>query len=392
MRKKLLNLLLALTSVGLVYALVEFLLFPLLLPFLSPAAYHSFPRDMRLPGQTSKAGLLPRPGYLALAGDSYAQGKGDWFIDLGYDRASRFQAAHLLQDALGRDVVSFGRSGAGSVDGLILEPLQDLRAMRRRGLKIPDPGCLLLYFYEGNDLQNNGSFLRRYFDPFHPREDLRRPGVFRAFLDDMTTRFASGASTEPGDDLLFSNLVLRFLRDHVWYRLTRRVVDPDPPMPPGIVNAAVVGGRAVFLPDRLQAPPLDEPGADDSLFVFEQSVLYIRDALPKTRCVVVYVPSPLACYALSAARVRTYDRPDVDHTPAQVAAGSDQLAAHVRAFAEGNGLGFIDTRPEVRAAAARELLHGPRDWDHFNKAGYEAFARGIEDGLTRGACGPGAQP
>ncbi|WP_449242942.1 hypothetical protein, partial [Desulfovibrio sp.] len=89
MRKKLLNLLLALTSVGLVYALVEFLLFPLLLPFLSPAAYHSFPRDMRLPGQTSKAGLLPRPGYLALAGDSYAQGKGDWFIDLGYDRASR---------------------------------------------------------------------------------------------------------------------------------------------------------------------------------------------------------------------------------------------------------------------------------------------------------------
>lgn len=388
MPKKLTNLLLVLVSVGLVYGLAEFLVFPLVLPRLPGALFHYFPREVRLPGQTSKAGLLPAPGYLALAGDSYAQGKGDWFIDLGYDRTARFHTPHLLQDALGRDVVTFGRSGAGSVDGLALEPLEDLRALRRLGLAIPDPGCLLLFFYEGNDLSNNSIFLRDHFDRRHPRATLRQPGVFRAFLEETAAVHASGEPRDPGGSLLFGNLLLLSLRDQVWYRLTRNFSDPDPLPPAGTINAAVVGGTLRRLPDRLQGPPLDEPEGEDALFVFEQSVLYIRDMLKDTRCVLVYVPAPLSCYALDG-QAQTQGLPDRRFTPEQVLAGSRALAARIRDFAGRHGLDFIDTLPELRAAASQTLIHGPRDWDHFNKAGYEAFARAIAQGLPVGCRAPG---
>jgi hypothetical protein len=40
-------------------------------------------------------------------------------------------------------------------------------------------------------------------------------------------------------------------------------------------------------------------------------------------------------------------------------------------------------RPALRAAAAKALIHGPRDWNHFNDAGYrvlgETLAKSIGD-------------
>jgi hypothetical protein len=40
-------------------------------------------------------------------------------------------------------------------------------------------------------------------------------------------------------------------------------------------------------------------------------------------------------------------------------------------------------RPALRAAAATTVIHGPRDWNHFNNAGYrvlgETLARTIDE-------------
>ena len=53
-----------------------------------------------------------------------------------------------------------------------------------------------------------------------------------------------------------------------------------------------------------------------------------------------------------------------------------------------HGARFIDMRPVLRAAAARTVLHGPRDWNHFNDAGYrvlgETLAQTIDDAASTG--------
>ena len=34
---------------------------------------------------------------------------------------------------------------------------------------------------------------------------------------------------------------------------------------------------------------------------------------------------------------------------------------------------FADATPALRAAAETNVIHGPRDWDHLNRIGYEAL-------------------
>ncbi len=55
----------------------------------------------------------------------------------------------------------------------------------------------------------------------------------------------------------------------------------------------------------------------------------------------------------------------------------DDIAARVAAEAQAQGLTFIDTRSDIRAASAKNIIHGPEDWLHFNRIGYEVLARSI---------------
>lgn len=379
MRKLLTTLLLPLASVTLVYLLAEFVFFPFLLDRLPPNLYNFMPRELRVLGQTSKAGLLPAPGYLAIAGDSYAQGKGDWFIANGYDRNSRFQATHLLHDALGVDCLTFGRSGASSWDGLVLEPLQIYNRLNRLGLKLPQPGAMLLYFYEGNDVYDNKRFLYDHLDSEHV-DRPQTPEQYRDFLELLVRKYASGGSREPGDGLIFGNMILRLLRDSVYYPLTRNIVDPDPLRAPGKINRIVLDSGIVPVPDKLQGPPVNfSPDMlDSSTIMFQQAALSIRDHFPKTRMFIVYVPSPLSCYSWEGDTV-SEERESQPVSRQEILLVSQALAGSIRDFAARNGFGFVDTRPELREEAAHTLLHGPRDWDHFNRAGYETFTKAIID-------------
>ena len=385
MRKFLVNILLTLTSVGLVYLVAELLLFPLLLPHLPQNLFNAMSREPRVLGQSSKQGLLPAPGYLAIAGDSYAQGKGDWFIDNGYNRGSRFHTPHLLQDALGVDCVSFGRSGAGSVDGLLLEPLQILRFLNRHGLDMPEPGQMLLFFYEGNDIEDNRKFVSNHYEPVMGTAAVGRLGdadEFRFFLDNMEKDYADGNWRETGDRAMLGGMLLRFLRDTVYYRLTRSVVEADPLREPGAVNRVRLASGIAPVPDKLQGPPVEASPEwiDRGLFLFEQSALALRRALPNTRMHIVYIPSPAACYDWRGQTV-SMEREEQPVDKALIFLCSDQMAERLRAFAAANGFGFADTRSELRRTATTALLHGPRDWDHFNRVGYEAFTRAILDSL-----------
>ncbi len=375
----------ALANAGLVAAgvllawLLAELLFPLLLPRLRPAMFHHLTRELQPLGQSSKAGLLPRPGYVGLAGDSHAQGKGDWFVEQGYDRNARFHSAHLLQERLGRDVLSFGRSGAGSIDGIVLEPLQVLATCKRLGLDLPPPELLYVYFYEGNDLHNNGFFLETWFPAIEPGQNPEDPAAFQEFLERMHARFADGRARQWNDVPLFANFALRLLRNTLRNTFTRRYVDVEPPLPAGENNRIRLGERVVALPDRLQAPPLDltEQEIRRGVAVFMHSLRYLQRQWPTTRLVVVYIPAPLTCYRLASEQVSIWSERSELHDARRIEPVSDALARAIAAVARDCSAGFIDARPELRAAGQTTLLHGPRDWDHFNRQGYETLTRAI---------------
>jgi hypothetical protein len=56
-----------------------------------------------------------------------------------------------------------------------------------------------------------------------------------------------------------------------------------------------------------------------------------------------------------------------------VYAKSQEICEKIREVSIAQGIGFIDTRPALRAAASARPLHGPRDWNHLNESGYRAL-------------------
>ncbi len=120
-------------------------------------------KDLRILAQSSKNNLLPK-GYIALTGDSYAIGAGDWLNEVRKSNvfgSPDYSPAHLIFKKTGIDVVSFGRAGAGSFDGIWSEPVSQflyINSVRDYGLS--PPKYLLIFFYEGNDVYDNIQFLK----------------------------------------------------------------------------------------------------------------------------------------------------------------------------------------------------------------------------------------
>ncbi len=371
-----LNLLLVLVGILVGYLLLELVFFKPLLPRLPKSSFLHMTRELQVLGQSSFPGLLPRPGYIALAGDSHAQGKGDWFIDQGYNRTSRFHSAHLLEELTGRDVLSFGRSGAGSADGFFLEPLQTRAMLERLDLPLPEASVLLAYFYEGNDIENNLSFLYRYLLPPNATSvdlaALREPGGMEQALSALGDELATGHPRQWNDVPLCGNLLLRLLRNTLRNTFTRKYIDVEPIQPAGMVNKALIDGRTVDLPDLLQSPPLymSRQQLEDGVRVMAASLDLVRQALAPTPVVLVYIPATLTCYTPAGGEVLTYYGGERLFRPETLTQGSDTLYDLVSTAAAGLGIPSIDTRPALREAARQAPIHGPRDWDHFNKLGY----------------------
>ena len=125
-----------------------------------PLRLHGYlPVDVRVFAQSSKTGVVPRDPVLLL-GDLYAQGFGDWLLETDPNRNGPFHSAHVINRLTGRDVITLGLGGAGSAEGMAAFPAIAYAYSKRAWyLRLPPPHVAVVYFYEGNDLNDNMDFL-----------------------------------------------------------------------------------------------------------------------------------------------------------------------------------------------------------------------------------------
>ena len=362
--------------------------FPWLVPYVPLSMQRFLPPEVAPLASTSKDRLVPH-NYTALVGDSYAQGEGDWHLAANGWINPPFHSADLLFEAGAGDVISFGRAGSGSLEGIVAAPvgmLASLNALRRFESLAP-PKTALIYFYEGNDLDNNLLDLRSRFFRQFDRARLFDEAYFQQFIRtvivDQSPLMREAWAVTWRDRLL----VARF----VWTAMKRlagpaqadedRGVPIHPP-PGQSVNRARVGDAIVDLPNLLQGPALELTPEEvrQAVWVFRQAVTFMKREWPATTFVVVYLPSPLSCYALEGERVsaQSYEGRGTVFPMTAVRATSDRIAADVRNVSEDLGVRFVDARPELRKAAETQSVHGPEDWKHFNRLGYTALVRAIQ--------------
>jgi len=162
-------------------------------------------------------------------------------------------------------------------------------------------------------------------------------------------------------------------------------------------NIVDVAGQAIKLPANLHSPAMELTGPEmaNAVLVFERSLVFLHNLLPSIPILVVYLPSPLSSYRLIGPEVsiRQYAMAAAARYPKErVAEYSDAVCRLIRAATIAQGGGFLDLRPAIRIASAREMLHGPRDFNHFNRKGMEVLgqtvAEKIDRPLAQGRCQP----
>lgn len=359
--------------------------------FLSAPGYYIYiPEGIRILNQNSKKSLKPEK-YIAIAGDSYAFGYGDWLSTQLSARNARYYFGHILHENLGVDVITFGQGGAGSIRGLAGSPITILEYLDKTLLyKIDDPEILLLFFYEGNDLSDNVEYIAAadkcitpfdeskayevdYFDSYIKKIAILEDSLYIksrnfSFVDNLFL-FAALKNTFEQKKKVFDYYQCS---PYAWFGRTTTRLD-------GSQNHVVIQEADTIIPDSLQAPPTDL--APDEirfgLYSFERSIKLVTARFTHSKIAIVYLPSVLSSYNIASKTVSVQPFIHKEKNvakPSVIYAQSDFVANEIATIAAKNHVSFLDTRPVIRAAARQKLIHGPKDWNHFNEDGYTALA------------------
>jgi hypothetical protein len=389
-----------------VWGLCEALFVPLL-PWL-PLRLHLYVDEAIRPlAQSSKRAARPRD-YVAVVGDSYAQGLGDWLHDADPDRNGPFASFHVLHELTRRDVVSWGRGGTGALGGFAAQPrlqLEALAASRRTALAPPD--LLIAYFYEGNDLEDTLAELTTLTLRATPAlSDYGGPlGTLRWIVEHRSDPFALalGSASLRDADGLRSAIETRLLPLYPLHGAAARGPWPQPyfarfvaalvrgRVPPQLLeqpkpgrNRVVIAGAPREIAGSLQAPAMELTPAETELALqaAEAALAALARAFPSSAVCLLYVPSPAALYEFAdePVSVQGLRVQEARFPSAAIRARSAELGARLRALAARAGDRFVDATPPLREAARAELLHGPRDWMHLNQPGQRAL------GASAAAC------
>ncbi len=358
-----------------------------------PLKYQKYlPRDVKILAQNTKDALVPE-SYVALLGDSYAAGWGDWYRER-LDEASLgnppFHSADTIHRQTGLNVLTFARPGQGSFDGIAYFPRLYLRRLLSRGFALPDPSVIVIYFYEGNDLNDNLQFWDRYWG----RDDLLTPVDVEGLIQKISAGELRGEGAVTaylrGLEFIHRLYVAKFLyvlaTDTA--NLLLQIIDQESATDEDQPNSMSVriGSDVLRVPGPVETPPvqLTDFEVTRAVNVFESSSRYLMKQYPNSQIFIVYVPSPIMSYQLESESVPV-PLPDgsvQEYPVSTVETVSDRVCEHIADVAFRLRATFLDIRPPIRTAGQAQLIHGPNDWQHFNEVGYKVLGSTVGRYLT----------
>jgi hypothetical protein len=388
------NATLSLVSFLVTYLVCELLFFRFMLPSMSYNIRPHLPDRADFFMQNSKRQFVPRD-YIALLGDSYAAGVGDWLLAGGGVSDKPYHSANVIHDLTGRDVASFGRVNIGSAQAMVQRVTRILDDDYCYLFpEIDPPRRFVVYFYEGNDFADNYELLLHEVKP----QGGELAGSIDAFLRDHYARPSPWACHGHFGDMLWR--MARYAVKYSWR--PPAVIDL-----PGTMNPLVIGGETRMASD-FQAPPMlmSEAEIGAAVTVYARSLAWLRRRFPAVPVTVVYVPSPPSVYRHGGATVLLKEvfapsdpggpafRFGLALAPAAIYARSQLACTRIR-DATPDDVAFVDARPALRRAAARAPVHGPRDWNHPNELGYRTLGALVAEKIAQtghDACDAGTGP
>lgn len=336
--------------------------------------------------QYSKKSTYPHD-YIALLGDSYAFGQGDWLLEGEHSIRPAYSPAHILHQTLKKDVLTFGFPASDSIRANNVLPKLFLDSAEKSGLKkIEDPSIVIVYFYEGNDLNDNVEVVDRLIYPLLKNkkelyDEVNFQNVTIPALIDSNELMLQIKNIAWSDSLFFYSFSKNILIEAYQNYRSGKAMAPWKPPKKGITTQIKVRGITDYLQDHIQSPALslDADQIHLGLYVFEQSLIALQKRFPGTRIGIAYIPSVITSYDVISPNINDYYKdprrsPERIQSSSQIRKNSDAICQQVRSIALQRGMGFVDPRGRLRAVAKDRYIHGPIDWNHFNRLGYETLS------------------
>jgi hypothetical protein len=406
LKSVLINLGLGLISTILFILAME-LVFPKILHKLPLSVYLGLGKDYKILGQYHKKTVIPTD-YIALVGDSHALGSGDWYLKAVKKHKltqGDYHSAHILFNKTGRDVLSFGALGSGSLRGLVLKPISYFKYFNSlRSFELKPPREVLVYFFEGNDLSDNAYAIDDRYSKKYDMDKLYDPEYFKTFIEkEILETDSIYTGNIPYKNWLFSRFLVESVGDNVYNEIRRGInktkkfiagllkvtpaeagaiqVSPDfsGKVSPVDSDKILIDGKEFLIPHSTQQPGLHLTAEQtkQAIYVFEQSLKYMADYFNESKVTIIYIPSPISVYKWLSPTVTIFTDIDIIFPSDNIYKRSDEIFASIETLSRKYGYPLVDTRPFLRAKALKEPVHGPRDWYHPNQKGYEAIAEAI---------------
>jgi hypothetical protein len=349
-------------------------------------ALHIFAQDVFPRGWNNNVGLFYRTlsvqahdgkldTWTALLGDSYAEGAGDSYLaDIG-----NYTVAHHLRKQTAKNFLIFARSGFGSISAV--REFEIARTEFSKSWFLPDldfPDEIILLFYEGNDLTDNLRYLSL--------ENVKNLPLRDFVIDEIT---------QPSDTRRKVDFYLPLFRPTYMLAKTAAFSLPGAPAPQSDRTSSLPNDRntvpnsfkfigdgstfqTVLVNDRVQSAATDvsKESVDLALDILFYCLDYLTDRFSGIDVTVVYIPSPVTVYQWNdPIQVETDIYPYRNVTTKRT---NDESSIYIRsrisAYSDSEGINFIDPTERLQAKSEHQKLHGPRDWNHFNDAGYKFVA------------------
>ena len=334
--------------------------------------------------------------YIAVLGDSYAQGSGDAYLSKEY----KYSISHFLRDKTNLNYLNFARGGYGSIASVLnLERIIyfSYNDILIENLKHPEE--IIYFFYEGNDLTENMSLfleaentnINDYFE-----NEIKRLTLISDYKKNIEINFPIVSYLKILGKKLFLQINnLKSYRDLVGYynQLLSRIKGNQEIMirnynKDKFKNKNITVNQFIFPQIESGFTLLKKKQINQSLEIFYLSMNYLKNKFPSSKIKIIYIPSLPTIYEFNDpintwsnyAKKKKFE--NVITTRDQNEQNSLYVRESINQYSIKNNLFYLDLTKSLQNFAKQNIIHGSIDYGHFNKLGYEFFSKEILKSLN----------
>lgn len=334
--------------------------------------------------------------YTAVLGDSYAQGSGDAYLSGEYT----YSISHFLRNKTNLDYLNFARGGYGSISSVFnLERIIYFSSNDMLINKLNHPQEILYFFYEGNDLTENISLflkdgntnIKSYFE-----NEIKRLSIMSYNKINYEVNFPIISYVKILSKKIFLQInnikSYQDLVSHLNHMLSRikgkeetmvRNYNSDK-----LKKKNMTHNNFIFPQIESGFTLLDQKHLDQSLEIFSLSMNYLKKKFPHSKIKLIYIPSVPTIYNFNNP-VNTWSNyansngfKNLITTNQKNEKNSNYVRKIINEYSIKNNLLYLDLTKSLQDFTKKNQIHGPIDFGHFNKLGYEFISKEIFKSLN----------